>query len=997
MSGRRRGRLAVLLGVALALHASVARGQGSSGAAAIGGTVRDESGAVIPGVTVEAASDALIERTRTAVADGQGQYRIVELPPGDYTVTFSLSGFQTIKRENIRLTANFTAQINADMHVGSLQETVTVSGGTPLVDVQGVVVQQVITRDLLDNVPTNKSLLAFAALTPALIVPTTAQDVGGSKGEFSVRMTVHGGKPGDQRLLQDGMNYNSMEGGGTGRGFFINPASASEFTIEQGAGSAEYSGGGININLIPKTGGNKFEAYFFTNYTNHNLQANNLSASLISQGLTAVNGVNDVYEVNGAVGGPLKKDRLWFFTAHRHWGGTTKVANVFINTTQGTPFYTPDLNHQAVSIEHNQSDNIRFTWQPTQKNKFTFSEDWQHNCSCQVGLASGGIAAEAVPVYLYGTPNFLTQGTWQYPASNRLLLEAGGTVLQFTYPRNPQPGASDSRSGQGSPVLLDGPNPSISILEQSTAFRFNSASNGYGDILTNQQNWRFLTTFTTGTHSIKAGVQMKTGQRRPINEVAGNVNYTFNHGIPVSLTEYATPVTLEERLKADLGLFIQDQFTYKRLTVTPGLRFEYLNAYNPPQSEPGNQFIGPRTFAATSCLPCWTDLNPRLSANYDLTGDGKTALKGSIGRYVLGSTVEQADTYNPANVAISTNRTWKDANNNFVPDCDLANPLSNGECGPLANNAFLTGTPNTVPDPAIENGFGKRGYDWQLTASLQRQLFAGVAAFIGYYRTWYGNFTVTDNLLVTPADYDPYCITAPVDSRLPGGGGNQICGLYDLNPSKVGQVNNLVTFASKYGKQTEVYSGVDVNITAHLPHNGELSGGANIGNAYFPSNNLTTNFSATSACFVVDSPQQLYQCEINPPYLTRLKLNGSYPLPWNLMVSAVFQSIPGPGIFANYTVTSAQTTLTRALTTGTATIPIIQPASQFAARINQMDLRIAKKVQVGGLRFQGSFDLYNLFNRSTPLVINNAYGASWQQPTQIMDGRLAKFGLEVTF
>src|SRR5262249_20105243 len=180
-------------------------------------------------------------------------------------VTFSLTGFQTFKREGIELTANFTASVNAEMRLGELQETVTVSGGTPLVDVQSVVVQQVISRDLLDTVPTNKSLLAFAALTPALIVPTTAQDVGGSKGEFSVRMTVHGGKPGDQRLLQDGMNYNSMEGGGTGRGFFINPAGASEFTIEQGAGSAEYSGGGININLIPKSGGNKYETYFFTN------------------------------------------------------------------------------------------------------------------------------------------------------------------------------------------------------------------------------------------------------------------------------------------------------------------------------------------------------------------------------------------------------------------------------------------------------------------------------------------------------------------------------------------------------------------------------------------------------------------------------------------------------------------------------------------------------------------------------------------------------------
>src|SRR5262249_34679597 len=251
-----------------------------------------------------------------------------------------------------------------------------------------------------------------------------------------------------------------------------------------------------------------------------------------------------------------------------------------------------------------------------------------------------------------------------------------------------------------------------------------------------------------------------------------------------------------------------------------------------------------------------------FAANYDLFGDGKTAVKGSIGRYVLGATVDQADTYNPANVAISTTRTWSDANNNLAPDCDLANPLRNGECGPLANNAFLTGTPNTVPDRSIEQGFGVRAYDWQATVSIQRQLLPGVAVFAGYYRTWYGNFTVTDNLLVTPSDYDPFCITAPSDPRLPGGGGSQICGLYDLNQARVGLVNNIVTFAKNYGKQTEVYSGFDFNITAHLPRGGELSGGANLGNAYFPVTNTTTNFSATNSCFVVDSPQQLYQCNI---------------------------------------------------------------------------------------------------------------------------------------
>src|SRR5262249_4160537 len=156
--------------------------------------------------------------------------------------------------------------------------------------------------------------------------------------------------------------------------------------------------------------------------------------------------------------------------------------------------------------------------------------------------------------------------------------------------------------------------------------------------------------------------------------------------------------------------------------------------------------------------------------------------------------------------------------------------------------------------------------------------------------------TVTDNLSVVPQDYDPYCITAPVDSRLPGGGGNQICGLYDLNPSKVGQVNNLVTFVSHFGTQTEVYNGFDVNVTARIVHGGQISGGANIGNAFFPIGATTTNFSGTNSCFVVDSPQQLYQCKVDPPYLMRLKLNGSYPLPGQFQVSAVFQNIPGPTV-----------------------------------------------------------------------------------------------------
>src|SRR5204863_34800 len=214
--------------------------------------------AVLPGVTVEASSPALIERVRSAVTDGQGQYKITELRPGTYSVTFTLSGFSVTKRDGIELTANFTAAINVELSVGALTETVTVSGQSALVDVQNVNQQKTFSRALLDTVPTNKGMLGYAALVPAVLSPPNAQDVGGSKGEMAVRMAIHGGKQSDQKLLQDGMRYNAMVQGGTGRAFFINPASSEEIVVAlANGGSGEAPTGGVMVDVVPKDGGNR--------------------------------------------------------------------------------------------------------------------------------------------------------------------------------------------------------------------------------------------------------------------------------------------------------------------------------------------------------------------------------------------------------------------------------------------------------------------------------------------------------------------------------------------------------------------------------------------------------------------------------------------------------------------------------------------------------------------------------------------------------------------
>ncbi len=278
----------------------------------IAGVVRDTTGAVLPGVTVEASSAALIEKVRTATTDGQGQYKIVDLLPGPYSVTFSLTGFSSIRRDGIELTTAFVATLNAEMKVGSVEETITVSGAAPSVDIHNVVQHRVLTREVFDVLPTNKGIPSYGALTPGIVIPPNFQDVGGNKGEQSFRMVIHGGAQSEQRLLQDGMRYNSAEG--TGRGFYINTANADEINIELGGGGAESELGGVQLNLIPKNGGNVFKTYLFSNYTDHNLQSDNLTDAIRARGLNSVNTVRRIWDVSGSFGGPIRKDKLWFFS-----------------------------------------------------------------------------------------------------------------------------------------------------------------------------------------------------------------------------------------------------------------------------------------------------------------------------------------------------------------------------------------------------------------------------------------------------------------------------------------------------------------------------------------------------------------------------------------------------------------------------------------------------------------------------------------------------------
>src|SRR5262249_29745339 len=376
--------------VVLLLLSAAAHAQSGSG---IAGVVKDTSGAVLPGVIVEAASPALIEKVRTVVTDGEGQYKIVDVRPGTYVVTFSLAGFTTLRREGIELPAGFTATVNAEMRVGAVSETVTVTGASPLVDTQNVRQSRVVENELLDALPIGaKSVGALVTLTPGF---SGQPDVGGTAGAYA-NSRVFGyfhGKTGN-KVLFDGMRTNNVAATGS-VGTVPNAAAVEEMTVETGGASAESPAAGIVMNMIPKEGGNTFKFGIAGVYTNDRLQSDNLTDELRARGLTTVNKVLDIYDVGATVGGPIRKDRLWFFKSQRAWGNAGQMAAIFFNQTQGTPLYTPDRNRPAERDETYRSHTGRLTWQASKKNKVTFFADIQDVCLCR-SVYGGNAAPEAV-------------------------------------------------------------------------------------------------------------------------------------------------------------------------------------------------------------------------------------------------------------------------------------------------------------------------------------------------------------------------------------------------------------------------------------------------------------------------------------------------------------------------------------------------------------------------------------------------------------------------
>ena len=1000
----------------------------SAQTAEIAGVVRDSSGAVLPGVTVEASSPALIERTRVVYTDSQGQYRVIALSPGEYKVTFTLPGFNTAVRERIVLNAAFTATVDGSLSVGSVEETVTVSGQTSLVDIQATTQRRALTSEILNELPTGRSFQNLAILVPGVQMPLLYQDVGGSDGNRWQTLKVHGSRDDQMPLLLNGMPFNNMNnsGGGYNHTLAINTGTVQEMTVMTSGSTAESRTSGVVSNTVAKDGGNRFTYYFYADFTNSSLQSDNLSDELIAQGLNAGTRVKRIAEVNPTMGGPILKDRLWFYGGYRYLTSQKYLAGSFLNKFPNSPQYcartagctylgvlVPDSRDLAQqdfsgdSFHHSYTTNL--TWQISQKNKVNL---FYHLGDRHLDGDSSINASPEAANFLFSKPDYLAQAQWTNPLTSRVLLEGGFTFFNELWWQ----GQRDRPAGV---VLGYGPDSTIPKLEQSIPI-------AYGANLTNirafnhQFNMRLAANYVTGSHAIKVGMQDMWGTRNFSYDTNQAQRWIFLNGSPVSITQYARPLIDRQKLKAALGLYAQDRWTIRNVTLNLGLRFDYHNAYVPAQDIEAIPFVGPKSYDALTDSPSWKDLSPRLGAAWDTRGNGRTVARFNYGHYVASESVATATANNPVNTRINNaSRRWTDTNGNLLPDCDLGNSALNGECGALS---APLGQLNIVTrwDPDVLNGWNVRPNDNEFLLGLQQQVTERLMLDAQWTYHRFGNFFATQYRATPPQGYDSYCVTAPTDARLPNGGGNQLCGFVDLKPTYFGLTpDNFVTSASKFGDVKDVYSGIDLSATTRFAQGGVASGGisagrertdfcAVIGQAQIGSNTDTTagkvfldnvvgnNINLTGPT-AAGYPSSLY-CSVTPPYQPDWKALVTYPLPLGLSVSATWQNRAGPQKLASYVVSGPQTTLGRALSLGTATAPLIAPGTEYADRMNQVDVRIAKSLKFATTgRVQATMSVFNLFNANSTLVWNTTYGSSWLTPSLILQGRLVKFGARFDF
>ena len=938
----------------------------------ISGLVEDTTGGILPGVAVEADSPVNIGGALTAFTDGAGRFTIIQLRPGTYTITFTLPGFSTVIREDILLVGDAAMQINAQLQVGALEETVTVSGESPVVDVQQVRRQFVATRAMMDVLPSQRSFAARALLIPGV------RNTGMGEGQYWP--AVHGSTWRDAQTMNDGMRANStVDDGQWQMGWEMNDAATAELTFEAGGAPAEAQVGGVIQNAIPKEGGNTFSGTWFTYYGSGAMASDNADDALRAK-LGEVNKLDYDYDTNPAFGGKFIQDKLWFFTAFRatdrktfqagtefgEAGGPCKPVAINCTGHPGEPGSVGEAGTQAFTRTNGLTGLLRLTNQLTDRHKWRIGFE-RVNRQHPLNDVNTTRPAESADRIRQPT-GYHAQARWTSSLSNRLLVEAGFSVQYNKWRREQFPWNTNN----------------------SSTFDLATGTWGGGFWITGWQpeKSRYMKgsmSYVTGSHNFKAGAEHRWGNiqlDQPMN--ADTRTYYYSGDDPVGIQVLATPLgtglgqegNYEGRINFDTGLFAQDSWTINNWTLNLGVRADIFSSGVPAQSAPAGTWLPARNFPAYDGAR-FNTVVARIGVAYDLFGDGRTALKGTMHQYVSSESTRLAMLRNPLSSftwsAAQEFRSWNDADGNgsvVAPD----GQVQYEEVGPSPNVNF--GTANDQKSIDLD---GREGH-WEYAASIQHELFSGISTSFGWYRRNYQNMWWQDNTLQNDSDWDSFSYQGPVDDRL-GANSGQMLTLFNLNPGVFGQ--SAVSIATS-STNDRVYDGFEFTLDGRLP-NGAFFGGS------FTTERTQLNFCEPETG---DNRNSTLWCDSPRAWQTLYKAHGAYPLPGEVILSGFVQGYPGPDISANQNITTLPDG-TRLTGGARHTIDLLPPEVLFLPFQRKVDIRVMRRFNFGNTQIAPVFDVFNLFNTNTTTAINQTYGANWQNIVRIMQARYLRLGIEL--
>ena len=925
----------------------------------------DTTGAVIADTRVSVTSPALIGGARSTTTDSSGSYKFLELPPGTYTVRFEKTGFKAFTAQGIVLNTGVEVTTNARLDLGDVSQEVTVEALAATIDTAHVTSQSVANQAVMEGVPTGRSPWAIANTVAA--VTTATYDVGGSAGMQQSALTSHGSNgSADQKFMIDGVSVNWPGGGGGATLMYYDMGMFQEVNYLIGAVPADVSQGGVYMNMITKSGGNRVHGTVFLNGSSQGMQSNNVSAALATQLFNNLSGpvrakvdpakiipgnpLTETYDYNGQVGGPLIKDKLWWFTSWRMWKADNLVAGAF--NTDGS---------QALNDNRITDEMGKFDYQLSPKNRMSFmyfrnQKNRYHRRNAPPGC-SGCAFGDNVTAVLQNQPGYDADVKWTYVATNRLVIDAG---VALTAGKTPYRYENDIAPG------------AISVFDSATLTVFNAAGYNYINPVYRVALDTFASYFASGwggSHNLRFGWQYSRDGFNQRYTANGDLEGVLINGVPDHATIYNTPVNIQKNNLDVNGLYAEDTFTIKRrLTLNYGLRWERWHGVIPAQSTPAGVYVPARTFPTING-PDWNNWTPRFGFAYDVTGKGKTVIKGSVNRYMQGEGMNLLTNVNPLGFS-TANVPWNDLNHDLIPQ--------RNELDLTKFNGFSGGATTTF-DPKI-----RRPYSWEESFGVQQELPAQVIlSVMGWHRATFDQIG-KENLAVPPSAYAPVTITNPLT-------GSPLV-IYNQSPSTRGLQNNVLANSRALNND---FRGLDINFDRRLSQRWMVFGGVTLSRfrgAWFGDVNSNgpglddlnnPNYNINRLGLLTNDATVLF------------KLGGNYELPWHVVFSTNFQHASGYPEYASYSVPTSV-----GLTQGSQTI-YVQPAGfGRLPAVNLWDVRFAKMITLKERwRIQPEFDIYNLNNSGAVTAVNQSTNnlALFLNPTNVLPPRLFKIGLKVEF